>query len=360
MPKARRVLILAICFVIGLALDAFAKPTIAGTLINYNPGAGRLQIRREDGTVKSVVMVPGAVYELYGQQVSGGNFRAGMKVMVRICGSLGDNPLQGDLMTDYGSSNRYVARTAHSSNNTPVGSIASVGGASGPMGSAPAAITPSIIGPVGLGGNFPGSLTNPGANGPVNNSAFPAMPATTNPVSGAQPSPAGSPFTGQVIAGQTNPNGTPVNPAGGNPYAQQNLYAQQTNPYAQSISGVQDMSSSGMPSMSSMINGSDDEDDEDGGSFMPSSSGGGGPLGMQVVQVQGRVMAVDPRNRSITVVPANAVQPVQVSLPANLYPADQAGRPIPLEQVRSGYGIIIQGLANAAGIIEARRIQITP
>ncbi len=348
---------------------AQARPTVAGTLKAFNPGAGRLQIQREDGVLKNVVLVPNATFEVYGNKVAPATFRPGMRVAVRICGSLADDPLEADLLTDYGSSNRYVSRSAASPYSTPVGNYATGAGSGGVSPGLPGLGGPSVLGPMGMGGNFPGALTNPEIPGPLHNSAFPAIPQSTpgaNP--GAQPSPLGSPFTGQVVAGQTGAPlpapgsvGGPVNPYPGqapngpaNPYVASSPYG---NPNSTSAMLGVEQDPAG-PSVASMIGGAGDDEDEDEGGpgFQAKASG---PLGAQVVQFQARVMATDPRNRVLTVVPASSAYPIQVALPPSVYPIHAAtGQAVPLDGLRSGQGVMIHGLSNAAGIVEARQVQV--
>ena len=358
-----------LALVISLALlwcgVAQAQPTVSGVLKAFNPGARRLQIQRADGVVKNVVLRENASYEIYGNKVSSASFRLGMQVAVRVVGSLQDDPLEADLLTDFGSSRRYVSQSASSPYNTPTGTYATGSGAGGLTPGLPEVGGPSVLGPMGQGGNFPGSLTNPGAAGPFNNSAYPAVPQMgPGANTGAQPSPLGSPFTGQVVAGQgpggpasggpaANPYGAPVpNASGGaqSPYG---------NPSTAAMLGVE--GASGTHSVSSMINGSnqDDEDEEEGGQqgLEPNANS---PMGMQVVQFQGRVMQADARNRVLTVVPAGAAYPLQVSLPLSISAIHSGtGQVIPLESLRPGQGVMVHGLSNAAGIVEARQVQVT-
>jgi len=363
--------VLALLLVWSTCGSAQAGPTVAGTLKAFNPGAGRLQIQREDGVVKNVVLVPNATFEVYGNKVAPNTFRPGMRVAVRIRGSLADDPLQADLLTDYGSSSRYVSRSAASPYSTPVGNYATGAGSGGVSPGLPGLGGPSVLGPMGMGGNFPGALTNPAIPGPLHNSAFPAIPQSTPGTNtGAQPSPLGSPFTGQVVAGQTGAPmpapgsvGGPVNPYPG----QASPYAGQASPYATASPYGNPNSPSAMlgveqgpggPSVASMIGGGGDEDDEDEGGpgFQANASG---PLGAQVVQFQARVMSTDPRNRVLTVVPASSAYPIQVALPPSVYPIHAAtGQAVPLDGLRSGQGVMIHGLSNAAGIVEARQVQV--
>ena len=342
---------------------AEARPTVSGILKAYNPGARRLQIQRDDGVVKNIVLSENASYEVYGNKVAPATFKLGMRVVVRISGSLGEDPLEADLLTDYGSSSRYVSRSAASPYSTPVGNYATGGGAGGVTPGLPSLGGPSVVGPLGMGGNFPGSLTNPGPTGPVQNSAYPAIPPMGPGTAGAQPSPLGSPWTGQVVAGQApgqapvtmSPTGGPAPlPVAGSPYGSPSLQGGPMSPAGLVDGGA---SPGGSSMAASMIGGSGEDDEEEGDSGpMPQA---GGPLGMQVVQFQGRVLAADANNRTLTVVPAGAAYPIQVALPPSLLPVHSAtGQVLPMEALRPGQGVVVHGLSNAAGIVEARQVQV--
>src|SRR5690606_4537694 len=97
-----------------MPLPAGRRPTRTAARAARNPRAGRLQIRRADGVVKTIVLRQGAQFEMYGTRVSPAQFRQGMQVAVRVVGALNDDPLEADLLTDYGSSSQYVATNATS------------------------------------------------------------------------------------------------------------------------------------------------------------------------------------------------------------------------------------------------------
>ena len=133
------------------------------------------------------------------------------------------------------------------------------------------------------------------------------------------------------------------------------------NPYGNPMSpaGLVDGGDpSGGSSMAATMIGGSGEDDEEEGNQGPTPQAGG-PLGMQVVQFQGRVMAADANNRTLTVVPAGAAYPIQVALPPSLSPIHSAtGQALPMEALRPGQGVVVHGLSNAAGIVEARQVQV--
>lgn len=319
------------------------KPTVSGVLQNYNPGGGRLQIVRSDGVVKTVIMRPDAIYALNGVVGSPHYFRNGMKVAVRICGSITDDPLQGDLLIDAFSSGKIVQRRAFSSNNTTVGTFASVGGANGIASMAQPA--PSVVGPIGLGtissplNNNPVSNPNPGALAiSTINSPEPKKPegSAAGLMGGEEGSPYTSedPYANRQGLGQINPLGAPTMSAPSNPQA----------------------------GMTAMIGGSDMENtgSATGSGVFVSSQASSGPLGMQIAQIQGTVLSIDARNRVLAVVPQGGMQPIQVRVPQNVSVVNNKnGQMLGFETLRSGTPIIIAGMSNAAGIVEARQVMVS-
>ena len=284
-----------------------AKPTISGLLMNYNPGGGRLQIKRADGVIKTIVMRPNAIYALNGVEGSPHYFHNGMQVAVRICGSVTDDPLQGDLLIDAFSSGAVVQRRASSYGNTNVGTFAMVGGANGISSLSPIAPSPSVVGPIGLGGNFRGSLTNPGTAGPINNSAFPTMQGPA----------AGGLAVSTLNDGSSANSGTSlisddVNKKANNPYAARDPYD------SRGMMGGMTASSNGTNTgMAEMVGGDEPKPEQNNGIYTaPQASSG--PLGMQIAQVQGGILGVDPRNRVLSIVPNGSTQPVHVKVPAGV------------------------------------------
>lgn len=339
---------LALAF-IWLSGATEAKPTISGLLMNYNPGGGRLQIKRADGVIKTIVMRPNAIYALNGVEGSPHYFHNGMQVAVRICGSVNDNPLQGDLLIDAYSSGAIVQRRASSYGNTNVGTFAMVGGANGISSLSPIAPSPSVVGPIGLGGNFRGSLTNPGTAGPINNSAYPTMnsPAAgglaVNTLNGGNNSSSGT----SLISGDTNQGGN-------NAYAARDPYDNR------SVMGGMTPSSNGTNTgMAEMVGGDAPKAEEQNNGMFTASQAGSGPLGMQIAQVQGGILGVDPRNRVLSIVPNGSTQPVHVKVPAGVPITNSSnGQPTSFESLRAGQGIMVAGMSNAAGIIEARQVTV--
>ncbi len=323
---------------------AQAKPTISGILQNYNPGGGRLQIVRADGVVKTVVMRPNAIYALNGVVGSPHYFRNGMNVAVRICGSINDDPLQGDLLIDAFSSGKVVQRRANTYNNTTVGTFASVSGANGIASmSSPVAPAPSVVGPVGLGGNFTGSLTNPGVAGPVTNSAFPSM---------NQPGP-GSLAVSTISNSSetTSQNSTLMGSDDDAAKKTEEAYANQ---------GFMNGPAGSSTGLNSMISGSDVSNNGQGANGMlVTSQSSSGPLGMQIAQIQGGIISIDPRNLVIAVVPQGATQPVQVKVPAGTPIINSRnGQPVTFAELITGQQVMIAGVANAAGFVEARQLTV--
>lgn len=367
-----------LAFTVAVSAAWAGKPTISGILKAYNPGGGRLQILRDDGVVKTVIMRPGCQFMMNGAKVSCNSFRNNMRVCVRICGSVVANPLECDLIADFMSSKNVVARKANTPNPTAVGGFAGTAGPAGTLASVFSnanAANPSIMGPLGIGGNFPGSLTNPGGGAP-NNSAFPGNdPASI--AQGANPAIQGSPDANAALADPSNPYkqgtaapgavqpiGTTVGqgqypggfmPGSGNPALanSQNPYAS-ANPYGNN--SIDPTNPMGLKSTASLINSGDDDDEEkDEGSFMPSQT----PFSMQLVQFSGKIMSADARTRSITVLPEGQTQPIQVVVHQMVNPVDAGSRQaMKFTDIQPGMSISVQGMANTAGIIEARQVMI--
>lgn len=328
--------VLMIAFFFWPTLAWAGKPTISGVIKNYNPGGRRMQIQRDDGVVKTIIMRPGCQFMVNGQKTSCNSFRPQMRVCVRICGSVVGDPLECDLIADFMSSKNVVARHAGTPNPTTVGGFAGTAGPAATLTSVFSSATgaaPNVMGPLGIGGNFPGSNTNPGANGVPNTNAF---PNAGNPATIAQ---------GATPATQTSPqnnlgNNQVNNLNGANPYAQ--------NPY--SLGNETQFNST-----ASLIYGGDDKDKEEQGSFMPAPNG---PFSMQLVTFNGRVMSADARTRSLTIMPDGQNQPTQVVLHQMVNPTNTSGQTVDLANVQPGMAVSVQGMANAAGIIEARKVII--
>ncbi len=316
------------------ALAWAGKPTISGLIKSYNPGGRRMQIQRDDGVVKTIIMRPGCQFMLNGQKASSNAFRPQMRVCVRICGSVVGDPLECDLIADFMSSKNVVARHAGTPNPTTVGGFAGTAGPAATLTSVFSNATgaaPNVMGPLGIGGNFPGSNTNSGTNGIPSNSAFPNAGNPATIAQGATPATQTSPQANMSQNGQTNLGGA-------NPYAQ--------NPY--SLGNEAQFNST-----ASLIYGGDDKDKEEQGNFMPAPNG---PFSMQLVTFSGRVISSDARTRSLTIMPDGQNQPTQVILHQMVSPTNTSGQTVDLANIQPGMAISVQGMANAAGIIEARKV----
>lgn len=353
-------LIIVLSAALALPLQSLAgKPTISGTITVYNPGGYKMQLRRDDGVVKTIVMRQGCQFMMNGQKVSCNAFRPNMRVCVRICGSVMDNPLQCDLVADYMSSKNVVARHAGTPNPTQVGGFASTGGPASNMAAIlpnMTNVTPNISGPLGLGGNFPVDNTNFPQGNPANaaQGADPAIQGQAGSDAAlADPS---NPYKqGTAAPGAVQPIGTTVGqgqypggfmPGVGNPA---NM-GMNTNPYDPYASGSNS-------SLSSILNLDDDKDKDKDDGFMRSPSNG--PFSMQTANFLGRIIAADARTRTITVLPDGQNQNVQIILPQMVNPVNaQTGQLVQIKDLQPGMAIAVQGLANTAGIIEARSIRV--
>ena len=345
----KRIYALCLCALIAWLILASGaaqagKPTVSGTLQNYNPGGGRLQIVRADGVVKTIVMRPNAVYALNGVVGSPHYFRNGMKVAVRICGSVTDDPLQGDLLIDAFSSGKIIQRRAFSSNNTTTGTFASVGGANGIASMAQPA--PSVVGQIGMGGlnspisNNPVSNPNPGALA-ISTISAPEPAKTEGSAAGlmggeeSSPYAASNPYENRTGLGNINPLGAPNN--------------------MNNASGLNNASAMG----SLMGAGDSEQAAGSGSSVFVAPQASSGPLGMQIAQIQGTILTIDARNRVIAVVPQGGAEPIQVRVPAGVpITNSNNGQQASFEMLRAGNMLIVAGMSNAAGIVEARQITV--
>lgn len=332
---------LVMIFALGGGL-AWAKPTVSGLLVNYNPGAGKLQIKRADGVIKRVVMRPNAVYALNGVQGSPHYFKVGMQVAVRICGSITDDPLQGDLLIDAFSSSAIVQRRAASYGNTPIGGFASVGGASG-VASMPASMQAPVVAGIGMGGiaNNPNgfSAASPGMNAYNQGAGALAVSTIASPTP-----PASSPSSTSLMGGSSS---TSQADSGYNPYDNRSV-----------MGGMNPNSSGTNAGMAAMVGGDEPKEEQQSGMYTaPQASSG--PLGLQIAQVQGGILSIDTRNRVLSVVPHGSAQPVQVKVPQGVViTSSVTGQNVPFESLRSGQGVNVSGMANAAGIVEARQMVV--
>ena len=348
-------LFLIACFA-AMHQESSAKPTISGTITSYNPGGYRMQLKRDDGAVKTIVLKPGCQFMMNGQKVSCNVFRLNMRVCVRICGSLMDNPLQGDMVADYMSSKNVVARHASTPNPTQVGGFANTGGTAANMSSIlpnMSNITPNISGPLGIGGKFQAdSSTFPQGNpAAAAQGAVPAVQGQSDTLLGDPSNPYKQ---GTAAPGAVQPIGTTVGqgqypggfmPGSGNPA---NMGA--SNPY-------DPYASSSNSSLSSILGLDDDKDKENEGGFMRSQNGS--PFSMQTVNFIGRIVTADTVTRTITVLPDGQNQNIQIVLHQMVNPVNaQTGQTVQIKDLQPGMAISVQGLANTAGIIEARQVKV--
>lgn len=361
--SARRLLWALLLISLSLTTSVWAaKPTISGVLKHYNPGGGRFQIVRDDGVTKTVIMRPGCQFMMSGQKVSSSAFRPNMRVCVRICGSVMDNPLECDLVADFMSSKNVVARRASSPNPTQVGGFA---GTAGPAATLTTLfnnpnVMPNVSGPLGIGGQFPAQNFPSSDPTQIAQGATPAQ--QTNPQVDANLANPANPYKqGTAAPGAVQPIGTTVGPGqfpggvapgAGNPASLTPNPYQVSNPYASN--SYDPTNPGGLPSMSDLLNGSDEDDEDDGAFIKPPS----GPFSMQLVNFTGRIVQADVRTRSITIMPNGQAQTVQVLLPQMVAPTNAQGQAIDFGALQPGLGISVQGVANTAGIVEARQVLV--
>ena len=106
---------------------AQAQATLSGTVESYNPSKRILLIKMSSGKVKRLKLRGDARCEWMGNNCSPASYRKGAKVAARLKGAFNDNPIMVDLVTDWGSSKKYVASTARAPYRTVKGDYAMAG-----------------------------------------------------------------------------------------------------------------------------------------------------------------------------------------------------------------------------------------
>jgi hypothetical protein len=118
----------------ALSCGAFAelsRPTISGSLVGFNSATGMVTIRTANGKILRGHMNKGARYKLGERSVGPGSFTKGMRVAIRVEGALNESPLQCDMLMDWMSSEKYVAKVAEAPYQTPMGSYPTTSGVAG-------------------------------------------------------------------------------------------------------------------------------------------------------------------------------------------------------------------------------------
>lgn len=354
----RKAFILLAGLTTGMALAQVVRPTVSGTI--QSASGNRVTILTETGTVWTAEFQPNSKCEWMGRTTSLSAVPKGAKVMLRVVGSMADKPLKVDLLSDWGSSNKYVASAAPVPYYTRKGDMAGPGGVGGRPDNAPDPGKPHNIGGYAVNGGMPHqnqpSIPNLAAPAPQNPGVAQMSKGTPGFETGPIPPP---PAPGQAPPAQPQqpmPNQNPAvqpDPAmynpGMNPSAYQNPYAANPslqpgvmNPYMAPNTYNPNQTNG----LESLLNNSDDPSQPDqGGPMFPGMS----PMGMgSPVYMQATVLRCDPATRSLV------VQPVGTQVPQNVVVNPQMMMPM----LREGQTVTINGTSNPQGFIEAQ--QVTP
>lgn len=358
-----RTLTLILALAALLAQPVVAFPRITGRLVKVNAQKRIVVFQRADGKMLRAAIRKDAVVRRLGTDTTMATFRPGDYVVVEVVGPLNDVPLDSAALMDTGSAGRAPSAIG-SAPNTPTGTFATAGGPAAPM---PFPQQPSVGAQTALGGSQPAVPgvgqydvnskpaqpdTQPGpgvgAYGPIGagptsqtiqippqNPKFPAPP--TSATYTASPSPANSPWTGQVIAqGGVTPAPPPnsVSP----PRAPTPILMPQQPQQAP-------------PNPNVLISGEES----------PSGANPGIP---DVVSIQGNVTQVDLGRRMFYVQAMLAGRPQMVAVvvpPQVQMLSARTQQAVGFDTLRVGDFVILQGIQSIGGAIEARtRIFINP
>ena len=368
----------------GIALADIVRPTVAGTL--ESASGNQIVIKSETGTMWRAELQPGSHCEWMGRNSTLGSIPKGAKVMLRVVGSMTDKPLKVDLLSDWGSSSKYVATAAPSPYYTKMGDMVGPGGVGGKPPNAPQVGKTQNMGAFAVNGGFPHQNQENIPNILAAKAQDPGVASISKGTPGFQMGPVPPP------ANQSQSSSRPVEqPAASDPYqqqreayaAQQQQMMQQGGPQQQyqmqpgmqnnypnayptmpsnpamspgmNASNPMMMNQPGMnpyamntqtPGLESLLNG-----DENGSSAQDQ----GGPMfpGMnnqmsmgQPIQMQATVIRCDLATRSLV------VQSMGSQIPQNVIVNPQSQMPM----LREGQTVMISGSTNPQGFIEAQQV----
>ena len=344
--------LLVTLFTLGTLGWAWAKPTVSGTLESAN--GNMVVIRSETGKVWRAELQPGSKCEWNGSGASLSSISKGSKVMLRVVGSMGDNPLKVDLVCDWASSSKHVDTAAYQPYYVKRGEWAGPGGVGGRDPNAPDPGKQKNVGGYAVNGGMPHqnqpdvpNILAPAQQNPGTGKLAPGTPgfqAGPMPAHNANP---GMPPQNQPIQDATMYPSQPmngVNPVTGMPYQMPNLQDPYANPNLPQTYNPYNNGMSSVNPMESILNSGDGEQMEQGGPMYP---GAGMNVGMPV-SMQATVLRSDPATRSLV------VQAMGSQIPQNVMLSGQ----MMLPPLREGQMVMINGSSHPHGYIEAQ--QITP
>lgn len=381
MRKTALTLTLGLACALG-ALADIVRPTVAGTL--ESASGNQVVIKSETGTMWRAELQPGSHCEWMGSNRTLGSIPKGAKVMLRVVGSMTDKPLKVDLLSDWGSSSKYVATAAPSPYYTKMGDMVGPGGVGGKPPNAPQVGKTQNVGAFAINGGFPHQNQENIPNILAAKSQDPGVASVNKGTPGFQMGPVPPP------ASQNQSSSRPVEqPAAADPYQQQReAYAAQQQQMMQQQGGPQQypmqpgmqntypnayptmpsnpamtpgmnganpmMNQPGMnpyamnaqtPGLESLINGGEENSaQEQGGPMFPgmNSQMTMGPP----IQMQATVIRCDPATRSLV------VQSMGSQIPQNVIVNPQSQMPM----LREGQTVMISGTTNPQGFIEAQQV----
>ena len=365
MPKARHkaLILMAALACAGYAVADIVRPTVSGVVQSCS--GNRVVILTETGTVWTAEFQKNSHIEWRGSNSSLSSVPKGAKVMLRVVGSLADKPLKVDLLTDWGSSSKYVATQAPVPYYTRMGDMHGPGGVGGKAPNAPDLGQPKNVGAYAVNGGFPHQQPDQIPNIAAPKEQNPGVAQVSKGTPGFEMGPAPAPQTPSQPGVQQgydpyynnpalNPSMNPamMNPSmnpGMNPYMNPGMNS--ANPYASTMQpGVMNpyMTNNYNPNqtngLESLLNGDDPDKPDQGGPMFPGANMATGTP----IQMQATVLRCDPATRSLV------VQAFGTQIPQNVVVNPQMMMPM----LREGQTVTISGTSNPQGFIEAQ--QVTP
>ncbi|MBX3170618.1 MAG: hypothetical protein KF760_24640 [Candidatus Eremiobacteraeota bacterium] len=373
MRKTAITLTLGLACALG-ALADIVRPTVAGTL--ESASGNQVVIKSETGTMWRAELQPGSHCEWMGSNRTLGSIPKGAKVMLRVVGSMTDKPLKVDLLSDWGSSSKYVATAAPSPYYTKMGDMVGPGGVGGKPPNAPQVGKTQNVGAFAVNGGFPHQNQENIPNILAAKAQDPGVASINKGTPGFQMGPVPPPPSAQT------PSQPVEQPAAADPYQQQReAYAAQQQQMMMQQGGPQNsypnayqtmpanpamspglnganpmmMNQPGMNpyamntqthGLESLLNGGEENGAQDqGGPMFPGMYNNQMSMG-QPIQMQATVIRCDPATRSLV------VQSFGSQIPQNVIVNPQSMMPM----LREGQTVMISGSTNPQGFIEAQQV----
>lgn len=387
MRKTALTLALGMVCALG-ALADIVRPTVAGTLESAN--GNMVVIKSETGTIWRAELQPNSHCEWMGSTRTLGSIPKGSRVMLRVVGSMTDKPLKVDLLSDWGSSSKYVATTAPSPYYTRMGDMVGPGGVGGKPPNAPQVGKTQNVGAFAVNGGFPHQNQEQIPNILAPKSQDPGVASISKGTPGFQMGPVPPPPS----SSQNQSSSRQDQPAAADPYqrqrenyaAQQQQMMQQGGPMQPGMQstypgaypaqpanpamtpgmnaynpmmnqpgmnpmmnqpGMNPMMANQGTGLESLLNGGDENGNnaqDQGGPMFP---GMNNQMSMgQPIQMQATVIRCDAATRSLV------VQSFGSQIPQNVIVNPQSMMPM----LREGQTVMISGSTNPQGFIEAQQV----